>query len=333
MNEMESVDITADEIAAAVMATIHTSDDVAAMRTFKEAAERLDYRFVTQWNPERLPEAALDVLGDALDKPNDVAAGRLIAGLIVSQLADHGIYMQMGTATANLIRAEQYRRGAKSAAQSTPANDAYLTSSVEVMPPLPSHASEKRNPTCLVVEVADDQVVVSGPGTLATYNWRAKGYDSRVARLSMQPTRQVMGSAEEDTYRVVAGDTDGQYRTRQEIVADNLSHAEALELIAKIQSAIHASLGIDAEPAFDTLETTDAQADPMRPRRLHKLAGRVASMISLLVTSCIYAVLGVAIVGVAMFLFPIAYRIGRHVGISLIDLTISAHPGLLGLLS
>ncbi|WP_175978105.1 hypothetical protein [Burkholderia sp. BCC1047] len=91
------------------------------------------------------------------------------------------------------------------------------------------HFNATVEPTGYVVDVTNDQVVVSGKGVLATYYWRASPYDSRVARLSAQPHRQIVGDSSGETFRVVAGAVDDIHRPAA-VLAEHLSEVELDEL-------------------------------------------------------------------------------------------------------
>ncbi|WP_257828206.1 hypothetical protein [Burkholderia glumae] len=97
--------------------------------------------------------------------------------------------------------------------------------------------------TEIVVNVSDDQVLVSGKGWLTTYNWRADSYSNRVARLSIEPTPRSLVAGCAETYRVVADSVEA-FNRGAVVVADHLSELDAVELIARIERGVKDELGI-----------------------------------------------------------------------------------------
>ncbi|MBN3815156.1 hypothetical protein G3N57_00375 [Paraburkholderia sp. Se-20369] len=333
---MESLDITAEPIATEVAGKIATHNGMAVLREFKAAAERLDYLFVKQPNPYALTVTEKVVLGEALDDVDDGFAGRTLVDELLVALAYEGVYLHMGPSTPQLLR-EQKRRSAETRSavgtSEPPPRDAGA-SVLELVPPRAAHCT--REPMRFVVDVTNDQVVVSGKGTLVTYYWRATPYDNRVARLSIQPARQVVGASNDDTYRVVAGDVDAVHRPPS-VLADNLTESDALALIERIHDGVKALLGVGAEPAqmgqLDDAIGVAAAVDHTRRSMISKLLDTVTTAVSRSVWITVCAVSGAAVVGAAVLLLPIAYRIGHHVGAHLIDIAIDAYPALQGLLS
>jgi len=264
MNHMERLDITAGPIATEVIGNLVTGNGTVVLQIFKTAAERLDYLFARHPNSVPLPDTTIEVLAEALDDIEEGVAGRTLVDDLLVALAVEGIFMHMGRSTAGLLRVEQLRRGARGAHANrltTPALDDAGATELEVLQA--GSSDSKREPSQIVVDVTHDQVVLAAKGSLATYNWRAGAYDNRVARLSIQPLRQVVGASHGDTYRVVAGDVADIHRTSS-ILADNLSEAEAIELVGRIHSGVKAALGIASLP--DAAGTSQGAAAEERAR-------------------------------------------------------------------
>ncbi|ALV61616.1 MULTISPECIES: hypothetical protein [Burkholderia cepacia complex] len=198
------------------------------------------------------------------------------------------------------------------------------------------HFTVTGEPTRYVVDVTNDQVVVSGKGVLATYYWRASPYDSRVARLSIQPVRQIVGDSSGESFRVVAGAVDDVHRPPA-VLADHLSEVEAVELIGLIETGVKAALGIGVVPThavqLDVPVPLSGTVEQARRSISSKLLDILATATSRVVWVIAWGVAGAATGGVAVVLLPIVYRLGHHVGAHLVDFAFDVYPALRELLS
>lgn len=191
-------------------------------------------------------------------------------------------------------------------------------------------------PTRYVVDVTNDQVVVSGKGVLATYYWRASPYDSRVARLSIQPVRQILGESSGETFRVVVGAIDDVHRPPA-VLAEHLSEVEAVELIGLIETGVKAALGLGVASThvvqMDAPVPISGTVEPARRSIRSKLLDILATVTSRVVWVFAWGVAAAAAGGVAAILLPIVYRLGHHVSAYLIDFAFDLYPALRELLS
>ncbi|HDR9056896.1 hypothetical protein E2P84_41880 [Burkholderia cepacia] len=198
------------------------------------------------------------------------------------------------------------------------------------------HFNATGEPTRYVVDVTNDQVVVSGNGVLATYYWRASPYDSRVARLSVQPDRQIVGDSSGEIFRVVAGAVDDIHRPAA-VLAEHLSEVEAVELIGRIEKGVKGALGIGVESThtvqLDEPLPVSGVVESARRSIGAKLLGILATVTSRVVWVAAWGVAGAATGGVAVILLPIVYRLGHHVGANLIDFVFHVYPAMRELLS
>ncbi len=322
MIQRNSIDITAEPMATTLMANLATPDNAAVLRAFQDTAARLDYRLLKQLTIESLPDAAHQAFNEAVAVVAAQDCAALVISEIIGALGRQGIFLHMGASTTDLLRAESQRT-----ARVVP----LLFREVEDVPP----AAAEREPRRLSVDVSNDQVVVSGEGLLTTYNWRANAYDNRVARLSIVSTEPALRPSDDATYSVVSGE--GASRMAH-LIADNLSKAEALALIDRIQVGVKHALGIGAVPeSVVDLNAPDmspvAESESNTPPRGHALLESIAKGVWRVLWIGVCAVAGSAAVGAAVFVLPIVYRIGQHVSAHLIDLALGGHPALLGLLS
>ncbi|WP_175971908.1 hypothetical protein [Burkholderia sp. BCC0322] len=336
MNHMERLDITAGPIASEVIGNLNTANGIVVLQILKTAAERLDYLFARHPIAASLPDTAMEVLGEALDDIEEGVAGRKLADDLLVALAVEGIFMHMGPSTVGLLRVEQLRRGARAAQGdgfTAPPLDEAETTELEVIQAGPT--GSKREPGRIEVDVANDQVVVAAKGSLATYNWRAGAYDNRVARLSIQPMRQFVGASHDDTYRVVAGDVADVHRPSS-ILADNLSEAEAIDLIERIHNGVKGALGIGAPPEcvvqLDESAHVVASVEPARRALITTLLESATNAASRAVRVIVFALATAAVIGAAVVLLPIAFRIGHHLSAYLIEVAFDVYPTLRELL-
>lgn len=334
---MERLDITTEPLATQVIENLARVNGTFILRIFKTAADRLDYLFARQPIPAPLPDTAMEVLGEALDHIEEGVSGRTLADDLLVALAVEGIFMHMGPSTAGLLRVEQLRRGARTVdGDRLTALALGAPSATELEVVQAESTGSKCEPRRIEVDVANDQIVVAARGSIATYNWRAGAYDNRVARLSIQPVRQVVGAKQEDTYRVVAGDAADIHRPSS-ILADNLCKAEALELIERIHNGVKVALGIgaDGDTVVQLEVPTPAAASGTPPRRawittlLKAAAGAATRGLRVIILLAAAA----AVVGAAAVLLPITYRMGHHLGAYLIDFAVDVYPALRELLS
>ncbi|WP_124077056.1 hypothetical protein [Burkholderia gladioli] len=92
-------------------------------------------------------------------------------------------------------------------------------------------------PLQLTVDVVGDQVVVSGGGVVATFNWRVEGDVAAVKRFAAQPMDHGPDANAENSFRVVLVDSPAQ------VVAERLTREQADELIRRITEGVEVQVG------------------------------------------------------------------------------------------
>lgn len=173
-------------------------------------------------------------------------------------------------------------------------------------------ATRRAEGRSLRVDVTKDEIVISGEGSLATYNWKPERWGPAVKRLSIRAGHKALGDIEEKVFSVVA--TDGDDSSRQGVLADGLTESEARDLIVRIQDAVKVSLGI-TEPAIPVVDLPeapgrlDAGSQSVQPAGIGRTVlngvGKVLSTAGLVVTV-------VAVLCALSFGLPVAYKAGQH---------------------
>ncbi|WP_333997341.1 hypothetical protein [Burkholderia gladioli] len=108
--------------------------------------------------------------------------------------------------------------------------------------------SSAAGPLQLTVDVVGDQVVVTGGGVVATFNWRVEGDVAAVKRFAAQPMDHGPDAHAEKRFRVVLDDSPPR------VVAEQLTREQADELICRITEGVGVQLGAP-ESAADKAPT------------------------------------------------------------------------------
>ncbi|WP_176331427.1 hypothetical protein [Burkholderia vietnamiensis] len=164
--------------------------------------------------------------------------------------------------------------------------------------------------TALSVDVSKDEVVISGTGSLTTYNWKPDGWGKSVKRLSVQVATRRVGDVEHDVYCVLADDGH-EVGGKGAVLADDLGKEEAIDLVRRIQDGIKARLGIGVAPgsavelAVAEHETDEATVPALRRR---SIGARVGGAIWGMVCGGGVILVGIAVLCVLAFALPVAYK-------------------------
>lgn len=164
--------------------------------------------------------------------------------------------------------------------------------------------------TPLCVDVSKDEVVISGTGSLTTYNWKPDGWGKSVKRLSVQVATRRVGSVEHDVYCVLADDGH-EVGGKGAVLADDLGKEEAIDLVRRIQDGIKARLGIDASPATAVeLAVAEHETDEVTvpASRKQSPGARIGGAIWGMACGGSVIVVGIAVLCVLAFALPVAYK-------------------------
>lgn len=172
-------------------------------------------------------------------------------------------------------------------------------------------AGRRAEGTSLRVDVTKDEIVISGDGSLATYNWKP-GWGRSVKRLSIRARHKARDDIEEKVFGVVA--TDGEESGHQGVLVDGLTESEARDLIVRIQDAVRVSLGI-TEPAVPVVDLRDATVRLDAGSQFSQSAGigrMVLNGIGKVLSTAGLVVTVVAVLCALSFGLPVAYKAGEH---------------------
>ncbi|ARL04386.1 hypothetical protein [Burkholderia pseudomallei] len=168
----------------------------------------------------------------------------------------------------------------------------------------------KATATPLSVDVSKDEVLISGTGSLTTYNWKPDGWGKSVKRLSVQIATKRVGDVEHDVYRVLADDGH-EGGGRGAVLVDDLGKEEAIDLVHRIQDGIKERLGIAVPPASAVElavaeHVTDEPTVP--PLRQQSLGAKIGGAVRGMAWGASVIVLGIAVLCVLAFALPVAYK-------------------------
>jgi hypothetical protein len=325
-----SVDITQLDLAQTVHSRVLAGHYADLLEALQNAARELGYFFTKSEYAEPMPERLADVLAEAIAlrkevsvRPNDYEGARQRARLsvrdgfggmlrdeILNALGESGVRLQ-ATAEAPLLLAS-----AKTMRDEPPEDEqsGYAPRLVIHQPPDETIDRPARNRVPLTVDITKDEVVVSGEGSLATYNWKPDAWGSVVKRLSIRVTQKRTGGVEEDVYSVVAGEGEESSR-KNGVLADDLSHDEAVALIKRIQDGVKKSLGITGAAThaveLDVSQAPTFDSEFAAERARDGQAGIGSVIWSFLRPSCL-VVACIAVLCVLAFGLPVAYEAGKN---------------------
>jgi hypothetical protein len=329
-----AIDITQLDLAGEVHSRVLANHYGVLLDAVQSAAQELGYFFAKADTAAAMPELLAEVLAEAIVLRKEASVspldsegaeqrarrylaegfGEVMRDEILSALEGVGIRLQeTGQASvlltsAKIMRDEALLRDA-SAFDGEERGDQF----VALHRVGEANLRPKTARASLSVDVTKDEIVISGDGSLATYNWRPDAWGNAVKRLSIRPAHKRTGDIEEKVFCVVAGEGEDSGR-KGGIVAEDLSESEALALIKRIQEGVKVSLGITqpAIPVVELPEEADLYDAVQRPSTPRSIGRRVADGIFNALSIGGLIVIGIAVLCALSFGLPVAYKAGQH---------------------
>ncbi|SEU40548.1 hypothetical protein SAMN03159335_06339 [Burkholderia cepacia] len=329
----QAVDVTQLDLAGQVHSRVLAGHYRELLEAVQDAARELGYFFAKAETAAAMPELLSEVLAEAvvLRKETSVSpwdrdaaeerARRFIACGFGAVLRDDmlgaleaaGIRLQETAQAPLLLTSAKIMRDESLLTTRALDTEERGESAVAFRVAGDVRVARRAEGTPLRVDVTKDEIVISGEGSLATYNWKPDRWGRAVKRLSIRAGHKARGDIEEKVFSVVA--TDGEDSGHQGVLVDGLTESEARDLIVRIQDAVKVSLGI-TEPAIPVVDMPeapvrlDAGSQSSQPagigRMVLKGIGKVLSTAGLVVTI-------VAVLCALSFGLPVAYKAGEHV--------------------
>ncbi|KVO15147.1 hypothetical protein WJ74_10860 [Burkholderia ubonensis] len=328
-----AVDVTQLGLAGQVHSRVLANHYGKLLEAVQDAARELGYFFAKAETAATMPELLAEVLAEAIVLRKEVSVspwdreaaelrahryiaegfGEVIRDDILSALEAAGIRLQETAQAPLLLMSAKIMRD--ESLLTAPARETEERGEQAVV--FRAHGDGRTGPRAervpLRVDATNDEIVITGEGSLATYNWRPGTWGSAVKRLSIRPTHKASGDIEEKVFCVAA--TDGEDSGRKGgILAEDLTESEARALIGRIQDAVKVSLGItqSAIPVVDLPEEPTrfgAGSQSAHPAGIGRMVangvGRALSTAGLVVTV-------VAVLCALSFGLPVAYKAGQH---------------------
>lgn len=329
----QAIDVTQLDLAAQVHSRVLASHYGELLEAVQDTARELGYFFARAETAAAMPALLSDTLAEAvvLRKENSVSPwdrgaaeeraeryiqcgfGAVLRDGILSALEAAGIRLQETAQAPLLLASAKIRRDESFLV--APALDEEKGGERAVL--LRGHGDGRphqmveRAPLC--VDVTKDEILISGEGSLTTYNWKPDSWGNAVKRLSIRPDHKANGDIEETVFSVVA--TDGEDSSRKgKILAEGLSESEAGALIGRIQEAVKVSLGI-TRPEISVVDLPDEPAQVDVGSRSSQPAGigrMVANGVGRMLSTAGLVVTVVVVLCALSFGLPVAYKAGQH---------------------
>ncbi len=349
----QAFDITQLDLAGEVHARVLASHYGDLLDAVQNAARELGYFFAKADTAAAMPELLAELLAEAIVLRKEASVspldsvgaeerarrylaegfGEVMRDEILNALEAVGVRLQETAQASLLLTSAKIMRdeallGEAHAFDREDRGD----QSMVVRGPGSENARPQKARAPLSVDVTKDEIVISGDGSLATYNWKPDTWGNAVKRLSIRPAHKRTGDIEEKVFCVVAGDGEDSGR-KGGIVAEDLSESEALALIKRIQEGVKASLGI-TQPAIPVVELpgeSDLFDDSLRPSTPRSVRMKVAGGIFKALSIGGILVTGIAVLCVLSFGLPVAYKAGQHLASNMFPVADSGDARLTGL--
>jgi hypothetical protein len=326
----QAVDITRLDLAQKVHSRVLAGHYAEQLDAMQDAARQLGYYFAQAEFAEPIPDVLSEVLTEAIMFrkeasliPNDGERARRRAGQAIEDgfgdlLRDEilGALEEQGIRLQATIEAYLLVTSAKIARDEPPAIEREIREGRTLLLHRPDDSKDHpaRVSVPLSVDVTKEEIVISGEGSLATYNWKPDSWGNGVKRLSIRASHKRTGDVEEDVYSVVAGDGEESGR-KGGVIAEDLSKEEALALIKRIQDGVRESLGI-TQVSTHVVELPVAQPDPYdsgsQPEKAQSIATRIGSAAWSVLSAGGLIVVAIAVLCTLAFGLPVAYKAGQH---------------------